>query len=286
MQAITYGKGAETARVTQRAHSRWKKIKRRKLFLMQVSKEIPVEIFTPSEAAQLLAADLRSVKPVVRAAKRRYQVAQYQSHCAGTDQGLGPTTPPSRPFHILSRLNSSTVYPPIIPKQIDTDTLGLDQIFGRALKASVAGVPDYRVLDLVATATSIDWDRCAELLYSRKIIARRMDPVDIEITSRARGFWRNYEIGRLYYKALVRVGDIPLWEGDWAYCDRKLFAIILPNAVLTDHFEREEFLLNFVEVEDYSCVDVYAAPTALPLFQHRFLPRFNPLRFGKPRAQL
>jgi len=104
---------------------------RRYNFLRQVADEVSSELLTSGEAAQLLFARLDVAKRVLRTSRRRVIIDRSLS---GSKQAYACPVEvlpePPAPSSILSRLNRSWVFPPIVPPKPDIHRLGtrLDEV--------------------------------------------------------------------------------------------------------------------------------------------------------------
>ncbi len=82
---------------------------------------------------------------------------------------------------------------------------------------------------------------------------------------------------------MVAGGELEPWNGDAAFFDRGGLEALLPGAILPDHWQRRQFVTNYLTEPTGACLDLYSA-NGMPLVRHPFLSAFNPLFFGRPRT--
>jgi len=184
-----------------------------------------------------------------------------------------------RPVCTLSRLNRSTVFPPLVVPKIECSELSLSKIINFVRQRHTADVRSHLLLDFLSTASGLSVATCAELLVAEKIIEEPLDPIDIAATCAARLFWTLYAEGRALYSEMVAERNVPRATGDFGFFDRYGLEALLPGAILPDHCRRREFITNYLAESDSSCLDLYSV-TGLPLVRHSFSSTLNPLLFG------
>ena len=245
----------------------------RRQFLHALAAEVPEDFFSPEEAVILLVGRMDTARRCAGKVRLRMLVEKAGITALPyhpSAQGL-PAPPP--PVPLLSRLNRSKVFPPLLRPDAMLPTVQLSQILEVVRSARETGAPWPRLLDVLVTSSGVNWRSAARLLELHCDL--RIEDNHIPIVAQARHFWQRYAEGRARVQALQTTRRIPLWRGDWAHFAREEFAILLPGAILPDHFERSEFLTNYVHQSDEQTVDVYNL-IGRPLFRHPFPPRFQP----------
>ena len=181
-----------------------------------------------------------------------------------------PASP--RPAHVLSRLNRSRVFPPMVLPEAALPSIRLSEILALIGQGQAEGQSWPRLLDSLVTSSALTWRTGARLL--EKIIGRSLTAQEIAMVEGARRFWELYAQGRARMVALQTAQQLPVWEGDWAHFDRSQLVELLPGLVLADHFERHEFLANYIHSGDEPGLDFYSI-TGQPLFHHPFTASFR-----------
>lgn len=271
-----------TARQKKR-HAERRRICRRRRFVEQAMATIAPDIFLPEEAVDLFFGPLTDAKRAVKRAGRRQLVTAAGEYFLepAIQTGKGPPSAP-RPVHVISRLNGSAIFPPLVPSQIHLAAISVDEILA-ALRIHYHDSPPHHLLDALATVSGMGWESCAEILLAHKLLKHPIDRHDLAATRSARSFWNQYCHARVRYSALVFRKEILRFQGDWGYFEDTELVRLLPGITIPAKLRREHYLTNWLKEGDQVSLDVYAASTFVPLFQHPFLDRFNPLRFGKPR---
>ena len=243
-------------------------------FLRSLAAEIPPEAPSPAEGFALLFAPLPIARRVARKVRLRVQVENMGVFALPYLRQIDILFAPPRPVPSLSRLNRSQVFPPLLLPEITLPTVKLSEILEIIRQAHADGLTWPRLLDLLATSSGFSWSAAATLL--EKITGRTTVDEEVAFVAQARKFWCLHAEGRARLAALQMAKELPARQGDWAYFDREEFALLLPGAVLPDHFERHEFIANYVHIPESPSLDVYTV-TGQPLFQHRFVPPFRSL---------
>ncbi len=266
-------------------HAERRRTRRRKKFLAKALVSVAPEIFSPEEATDLLFGSLASAKRALRCAERRQVVAPADELCAPPSVQNPQNVPAApRPLRVLSRLNRSSIFPPLVPDEIEVDALSVNEILA-TMQLKYQDTPAHRLLDAFATASGLSWEVCAQILLSRRLITKPIDSHDLVATRSAREFRNRYGQGRARYVVLLAAKGIREFQGDWAYFDDQEFQALLPGIIVPTKLKRDHYFTNLVSNGTHSSIDVYAVPTRSPLFQHPFLDDFNPLFFGKPRPK-
>jgi hypothetical protein len=264
-------------------HAERRRIRRRQQFLTQFGPTLAPENLSGEEATDFLFGSLTQAKRVVRSAERRQAVASAEG-CYLPAPMPDPEDLPlaARPARVLSRLNRSLIFPPLLADQIKIDALKVSEILA-ALESEHQNAPAHCLLDALATASGLSWELCAQVLLHRKLLTMPIDRHDLVATQAAREFRNRYGEGRARYAVLLAERKIQKFQGDWSYFDRDQFQDLLPGIIVPTKLKRHHYLTNWVTNGKCSSIDVYAAPRGMPLFQHPFFDDFNPLFFGKPR---
>jgi hypothetical protein len=265
----------------RKRHAERRRVRRRQEFLTKVGPTLVPENFSPKEATDFLFGSLAQAKRVARRAERRQTVASAEG-CSlpGPIQYSENLPSAPRPARVLSRLNRSSIFPPLAADEIAIEALKINEILA-ALQSKHQNAPAHQLLDAFATASGLSWDLCAEILLSRKLIAGPIDAHDLVVTQSARQFRTGYNEGRRRYATLITAGEIPQRQGDWAYFEDCEFEALLPGIIVPTKLKREHYLTNLISAPDGLSVDVYTAPELRGLFRHPFFEDFNPLFFGK-----
>jgi hypothetical protein len=262
-----------------------RRIRRRRKFIEETIQKVAPSVFSAGEAIDLVAGRPIDAKRAVRRAARRalpcFSESQFFSRPVQlkNDRSLA-----RRPVRTLSRLNGSSVFPPLVPAEIEIKAIPLHEIL-RELRSHYGESPPHRLLDALATASGFSWESCGQILYNQKLVGTPIDLHDLAATQAARSFWNKYGQGRARYLNLIMLGRAPQLQGDWAYFEDTQLESLLPGITIPGKLKREHYLANYLAESDCSSLDVYAGNNLTPLFKHRFLPQFNPLFFGKPRHQ-
>ena len=241
--------------------------------LFALDGEISGESFSPMEAAAFLIGRRELAGRILRKVWLRERVERTDVLALPyrpQEQNLPALT---RPGPVLSRLNRSRVFPPLVLPEAALPSVQLAEILAVIGQAHAEGQPWPRLLDVLVVSSGVDWHTGAIILD--KIIGRSVAEEEIAIVAGARQFWRHYAKGRARMVALQTARELPAWQGDWAHFDRGQFADLLPGAVLPDHCERHEFLANYLH-EGEPGLDFYSI-IGQPLFRHPFTPRFRAL---------
>jgi hypothetical protein len=240
--------------------------------LRAAAEEFPDEIFSPEEAFRILFGRCETVRRIFNSVRDRLRLTE-----GGTWASLPPAQlpcndpPPPRPVHSLSRLNRSRVYPPLVSEQIESEEASVTKIVERIGRAALAlGQTPCRQLDQLATASQMPIECCAELLVTCGIVKELFDADEIRATRDARSFWILYAEGRAVRGAKIAEKNLPRWHGDFAFFNRAGLEALLPGITLPDHFQRLEFLTNYVIQANGACLDLYKA-AGRPLVRHPFV---------------
>lgn len=257
---------------------------RRQNVILHGMETVCPEVFLSDEVLALLFGSFQQ-------AQRALQRAQYRQHVISADERFAwdspfeddrelPALPRPRPF--LSYLSRSRVFPPLVPAEIETAGGTMAEVLA-ILRRDYRGFPSHILLDALATRSGLSWPCCAEILIANDLIASPIEPEDVEAIRDARLFWTLYYRARARYSCLLRAAIIEPFRGIWGYFERAQLERLLPGVIIPTKLRRHDYLTNYVVNTDDSSLDVYARSNMSPLFQHRFLNKFNPLVFGKPQ---
>jgi hypothetical protein len=282
VQSLPAEQKAENALDPKRSSRERRRNERREKFFQEAMVNVAPENFSPEESFDLLFGRWTEAKRAVKRAGRRQLIINSEGQFlpAPIQNGKNLSLLP-RPVSVLSRLNRSSIFPPLVPIEIEIEAVSVTEILA-TLKVKYQKSPSHHLLDALATASGMPWEICAEILLANEPIPFSIEPDDLAAARLARAFWTQYGQGRARYSALVAAKGIPQFKGDWAFFDAVQFNILLPGIIIPRKLKREDYLTNWVSERNYFSLDVYAGSTAAPLFQHRFLNDFNPLSFGKP----
>jgi hypothetical protein len=262
-----------------------RRLKRRKEFLEQALASIAPGLLDPGETVNLLIGSPARARATLKRAKRRLLLVKVEAGLARkTNEVCSCKFAAPRPTRVLSRLNRSPIFPPVVPEEFDIKWHSLAEVLS-SLKLAHRNSPPNVLVDLVATGSGFSFECCAEILLAYGLIDVPIDPDDLAVTRSARNFWNQYQWGRVRYLALVRVMGMQASQGDWGQFENTELEALLPGIIIPTRLKREHYLTNYVVESSYSSLDVYAGSNLAPLFQHRFLQEFNPLFFGKPRRE-
>lgn len=249
--------------------------------LCEIADQFTAGTFLPEEAAALLFGRVETVKRIMKAVRLRQRMMKSGFYFLPVPQRPRSGPPPMRPVCTLSRLNRSTVFPPLVIPKIECSELSLTKIINFVRQHHTADVRSHLLLDFLATASGLSVATCAELLVAEKIIEEPLDPIDIAATCAARLFRTLYAEGRALYSEMVAERNVPRATGDFGFFDRCGLEALLPGAILPDHCRRREFITNYLAQSDPSCLDLYSV-SGLPLVRHPFISTLSPLLFGHP----
>ena len=263
-----------------------RRLKRRKEFLEQALATVAPGLLDPGETVNLLIGSPARARATLKPAKRRLLLGKVEAGLATrkTNEVWSCKFAAPRPTRVLSRLNSSPTFPPVVPEEIDIEWHSLAEVLS-SLKLAHRNSPPNVLVDLLATGSGLSCECCAEILLACGLIDVPIDPDDLAVTRSARNFWNQYQWGRVRYLALVRVMGMQASQGDWGQFENTELEALLPGIIIPTRLKREHYLTNHVVESSYSSLDVYAGSNLAPLFQHRCLQEFNPLFFGKPRGE-
>ena len=264
-------------------HAERRRIRRRQNFFTQIGPTLVPEHLSSQEASDLLFGSLIEAKRVVRNAQRRQVTASVEGCYLPATINNEELPLATRPARILSRLNRSSVFPPLLAEGIEIEGLKVDEILTALRSHQDAPAPS--LLDALATASGLSWDLCARILFHQKLVTKPIDENDIAAIQSAREFHNRYGEGRARYAVLSAGGKIEEFQGDWAYFDHDQILELLPGIIVPTKLKRHQYLTNLVANGKCSSIDVYAAPKGVPLFQHPFFDDLNPLFFGKPKSK-
>ena len=239
-------------------------------FLLDVLRKVTAEAFLPTELPLLVGGRLEDARRIVRKASIRW-IAQKFAFPSQVQQSRRRKTisPPQEPSSALSRLNCSSVFPPLLLSDPLLPTTNLHELRQLIQEAYDRGQPWPRLLDCLVASAALTWSAAAG--FVEKIVGFRIDRGDITVIKEARRFWELYEEGRSRAHALQYMKEMPVWSGDWAYFDEEELAQLLPGSVLPDHHRRSEYLTNYVTVAGAEGLDLFTIQ-GQSLCRHLFAP--------------
>lgn len=256
----------------------YKRDHRRRLLLSNAFRSLELEAFSPPELFQLICGSSRQARLTFTRSRTRNGVRAF-AKTARAERGLKLLPRPNR---ILSRLNRSSVFPPIVSNDHRIEELAAVNILA-SLHDYRNILPPHRLLDQLAVASGFQWETCADLLYATGLVDEVLEQHELDATRQARSFWNRFQQGQDRYARLVAKGQIPRLSGDWAFFEVSEFERLLPGIVIPTRLRRHEYVIKWVTEGPPSSLDVYAGLDGTPLFRHPFEERFNPLSFGQPR---
>ena len=255
----------------------YKRDHRRRLLLSNSFGSLGIEAFSSPELFQLMCGSSRQARSTFARSCRRNEVRVFPN-TKGAEGGVKVLP---RPKRILSRLNRSSVFPPIVSNDRPIEELAVVKILA-SLQAERNSLPPHRLLDRLTVASGLPWETCADLLSATRLAKDIIENYVVEATRRARSFWNRFQQGRARYARLVAKGQIPGLRGDWAFFEASEFQRLLPGIVIPKRLRRHEYLTRWVTESSPVSLDVYAGLDGAPLFRHPFPEQFNPLSFGQP----
>jgi hypothetical protein len=258
----------------------YKRSHRRRQLLRSAFGSLRLELFSSEQLFHLMFGSSRAARLTLTRSRRRNGV---RSFAKKTRIDGRPGLP--RPNRLLSRLNRSSVFPPLVSNDELIHEVAIGKILA-ALHRHRTIHPPHRLLDQLAVASRFRWKTCADLLYSTRTVDQEIDNHELEATRQARSFWNRFQHGRARYARLVAKGQIPRLVGDWAFFESSEFERLLPGIVIPTRLRRHEYLTSWVREGDSFGLDVYAGLDGAPLFRHPFEEQFNPLFFGRPPRDL
>lgn len=271
--------GNRNSRYAQRRLERWKDCVRR------ATSSIEPEVFLSREIGDLLFGSLTEAKRACRRAQRRQVMTcrQLSEECATT--ASNDRTVVARPPRVLSPLNRSGVFPPLVPAVTIIQESSVSRIM-EILRWAAASAPAHRLLDALATASGFSWENSAAILVGSRIIPAPIAPDVIAATRDARNFWQQYSAGRERFSNLVANGAMTNLVGDWASFEHCHLERLLPGIIVPAGLRRHDYLTNAIWSDNEFSLDLHAGLDAQPLFRHPFPDVFSPLHYGRPRAVL
>ena len=226
---------------------------------------VSADILTGREAFVLLAGNLKGAKSVAQRLSRR---ALLQSTTTLPSPRITATTPePARPTRIVAEAMRPAVLPGLVAELPEQQLLSIEDAITAAMNNAADGKPPFKILDHFRSATSLDWNPAAEMLFHAGVFRGRLDPVSVAMTASARRFWERWQLARDNYRAAVHLGQIGSSEGDWGLLEADQLDELLPEFSLPRSAIRNEWLVRLVRKPPTSLFDLdFHATTARPLF--------------------
>ena len=258
----------------------YKRNHRRRVLLRNAFGSSGLEPFSSAELFQLMFGSSRAARLTLTRSRCRSGVRAF----AKKSRIHQPPSLP-RPNRVLSRLNRSSVFPPLVSNDDLIQEVAIGKILAAVQHHRTIHSP-HRLLDQLAVASGFPLATCADLLYATRLVDQKIDNHEVEATRQARLFWNRFRHGRARYARLLVKGQIPQLAGDWALFENSDFEQLLPGIVIPTRLQRHEYLTSWVREGDSFSLDVYAGLDGAPLFRHPFPEQFNPLFFGRPRRDI
>ncbi len=252
---------------------RGKKVRRRSTitpheFLRHAMAQLPRDL-TIAEGIGILAGRVETKRRSLKSALIRQWLDERGVYSLPVTRNTTGRSLP-RPTALLSYLNRSRVFPPLVSPDRSRPLCPLGDLFhelrhrGRQIDS----------LDLLAGA-GLEWKTAAKVLA--ELTGLGLDETLVPAIAAARHFWTLYGEGRARFAALVEMDQLPLPTGDWAQFSATQISSLLPGVRLPDHCCRQEYFTHYRHGED--SLELYST-SWIALCQHRFPKRFNPLLFG------
>ena len=265
-------------------HAECRRILRRKNCIRCAISSVAPQVFFTEAVGDLLLGNLVEAKRAWRRAERRQLMTcrQLPETAAATvsNQVVLP-----RPTRVLSRLNRSGVFPPLVPTATIIQESSASRVM-EILRWAAASMPPHRLLDALATASGFSWQNSAAILLGSRIIPAPIAPDVIAATRDARDFWQQYSAGRERFSNLVANGVMTNLIGNWASFEHCHLERLLPGIIVPARLRRYDYLTNAIWDAKELSLDVHAGLNAQPLFRHPFPEVFSPLHYGRPHAVL
>jgi hypothetical protein len=277
-QSPPAGSTAERAIRRRHRHRDRRRQRRREGFLREVVESISPGVLSPDDAMNLFCGGLTAARCALKRL-RRIQPANFPSSPFAKGVPKPDLSSAVRPVPRLSRLNRSSIFPSIVKESVTIDFVRASDVLA-LVRARCKTEPPHRLLDVFAVSTGLSWELCAEILLAHQLIPAPITQHQIAVVKSARLFWVQYSHGRTRFASLAASSHVPQFRGDWAYFDHSDLEILLPGIVIPTRLKRYDYLTNYGLYATGFSLDVYAASTGSPLFQHQFPFRFNPLHFG------
>lgn len=237
------------------------------------------EHLEPQEAIGVIFGRVETARRCTETALVRQIMSESATFALPISNGGSGDEPP-RPKHTLSRQNRSRVFPPIVAPESRIVSVRVQEIKAAALDARRHNEPAHRLLDLVATSASVSWTIAAKLVD--QWVGEKVDDTLVDATAAARKFWELMAQARARFFALRLIRPLPNWQGDLGHVTAQQLNEMLPGLILADHFQRREFVINYVHQDCEPALHLYTV-RGDPLVVHPFLAAFCPLRFGRAR---
>jgi hypothetical protein len=174
-------------------------------FIHQVVAEVPPGFLYPEQAAGILFGRLETARRAVEKARLEYLMRACREYSRPLPRGENKNLElPPIPSHVISRLNRSKVFPPILSP--DQPAIAkLSELYDTVREAYRLELPNSRMLDLLA-GSGLSWATAA--MVFEKLTGQRLDEADIAATKEARMFWTVFSEGRARYAALVKIKEV------------------------------------------------------------------------------
>lgn len=223
-----------------------------------------VDAVTGADSLDLLTAHLHRARSIVARIKRSVRIVRLSdpSNCAV------PCAPIARPSRVLRAGNRGRVFPALLNAG-PAHRPGTPVQDALAVLARVRwDMSPHAAVDLFVGSSGLPWAVAADLLHRRGLIPAAFSAPDINAIRDARAFWNLYRDGRAAFQAGVEAGEFAALAGDWAFFEAAQLATLLPGVRVPRALRRSCYLVNLVRDPVEVCLDMYSAPTCLPLIRH------------------
>jgi hypothetical protein len=269
---LTCAEKAANKRGRVRRHSHWEARRRRENLLRELvltagsAAGAVGEIISPLENLALLTGDLRRARPIAARITRTFRGTHPQAQVASPPADSSTATRPSR---VLRERSRGRIFPQLLngapPHQ---SGISVREALAAVALLDCRKVSPHAALDFFVGSAGLPWMMSAELLHRCRLIPAAFLPAEVEALRRVREFWDRYRDGRAAYKAGVAAGEVVPALGDWAAFEPAQLSALLPGVCLPRALRRGRYLTNLVRDSSGICLDVHAAPSALPLVRH------------------
>jgi len=271
----------------RRRRLRRRRFQRRKKFLKERFSSVAPEFLSPRDARDLLVGSAAAARRAINRINRGRFTGNFINRPDSTKWQPNPTISKiARPGRTLSRLNRSTTFPPIVPREVNLKFFSAAEIIADLKRRNQdKKLPSHVLLDALAKASGLSFDCAAQLLVFSQLIEQAISQNDIQVVWSGRQFWKRFCQGQSRYHALSQAEAVPHLSGNWAYLDADELENLLPGIIVPTRLKRRDYLANYIcDGGDYS-LDIYSRAALRPLLRHPFPVRFNPPVFRKPLGE-
>lgn len=217
------------------------------------------------DATEILFSHLRRARNVSMHLKRKLLLARLSPSTCPIPQPLCDFPPPTR---ILRGINRSWVFPPLVGLGHGQER-GLNLVDALvAAKREQSALTPHGLLVFFATACGLPLSASADLLAKHALIPAGFTSIELGAIQAAKDFWDYYSEAQKLHGLLAATGELSAATGDWAFFDHKGIERLLPGVCIPRPLRRLEYATNLISAAAILRLDVYAAPSMTPLFQH------------------